>query len=337
MSKELILEFSDNDVVPVLFGEYNDHLLYLEKELDINISDRGNLLRISGDVDAITKAQIALQSLHTRLRSGDLKNITHADIDAELRFLSDGSTKTGSKKKSKASDAITKAQKDAKGQNIVIKTKNKTIVPRSPNQQTYLEQIQKCDMVFGLGPAGTGKTYLAVAAGVDMYLKGEVERLIFCRPAVEAGENLGFLPGDMKEKIDPYLRPIYDALQDMLPWDFLMKKMEIGEIEIAPLAFMRGRTLSHSFVILDEAQNATSAQMKMFLTRMGEESHMVITGDASQSDLPSHVTSGLSEAIDILGKVKDIGFSNFDAGDVIRHSLVRKIIHAYDNFKKKQD
>lgn len=328
MSKELILEFSDNDVVPVLFGEYNDHLQYLEKQLQINISDRGNLLRITGNVDAITKAQIALQSLHTRLRSGELRNITHADIDAELRFLSTGATKVGGKKPPKQSH-----EKNEK--NIVIKTKNKTIAPRSPNQQSYLEKIRNNDMVFGLGPAGTGKTYLAVAAGVDMYLKGDVERLIFTRPAVEAGEHLGFLPGDMKEKIDPYLRPIYDALHDMLPWDFLMKKMEVGEIEIAPLAFMRGRTLSHSFVILDEAQNATTSQMKMFLTRMGEKSHMVITGDSTQSDLPDKMRSGLDEAIHVLKNVEGIGFTRFDAADVIRHALVRKIVTAYDNHAKK--
>ncbi len=330
MSKELILEFSENDIASLLFGEYNDHLSYLEKKLDINISDRGNLLRISGDTEAVSKAQVVLQSLETRLKSKELQNITRADIDGELRFLYSGKFNKNNKRQTKES----MKSKSKSSSNIIIKTKNKTIAPRSPNQQKYLENIKKYDMVFGLGPAGTGKTYLAVAAGVDMYLKGEVERLIFCRPAVEAGENLGFLPGDMKEKIDPYLRPIYDALQDMLPWDFLLKKMEIGEIEIAPLAFMRGRTLSHAFVILDEAQNATSAQMKMFLTRMGEASHMIITGDATQSDLPYNVISGLSEAINILKNIDNIGFTTFDSRDVIRHSLVRKIIHAYDDYKK---
>ena len=185
-------------------------------------------------------------------------------------------------------------------------------------------------MVFGLGPAGTGKTYLAVAAGVDMFVKGEVERLIFCRPAVEAGENLGFLPGDMREKIDPYLRPVYDALNDMMPQDFMHKKMETGEIEIAPLAFMRGRTLANAFVILDEAQNATGMQTKMFLTRMGEASRMIITGDMSQSDLPKHVKSGLSEAVDVLSGIDEIGFITFTENDVIRHPLVKKIIQAYD-------
>ncbi len=325
MSKELVLEFTDNDLVPFLFGEYNDHLSYLEKKLGVHISDRGNLLRISGENASIKKAEISLKSLYTRLQDGELQNVTPADIDAELRFLENGSQKDGKKKKK---------HKEESGKSIVIKTKNKTIAPRSPNQARYLDLIKSQDMVFGLGPAGTGKTYLSVAAGVDMYLRGEVERLVFCRPAVEAGENLGFLPGDMKEKIDPYVRPIYDALQDMLPWDFLLKKMEAGEIEIAPLAFMRGRTLAHSYVILDEAQNATSAQMKMFLTRMGESSHMVITGDPSQSDLPKGVKSGLSEAIDILGSVKEVGFVTFEDTDVIRHNLVRKIIQAYERNNK---
>lgn len=314
MTKELIIEFSENDLVPLIFGEYNDHLSYIEKKLSINISDRGNLLRITGETPALTKAQSILESLHTRLKNGELKTITHADIDAELRFVNDDKKKP--------------AREHSKS---VIKTKNKTIAPRSPNQEKYLELIQSKDMVFGLGPAGTGKTYLAVAAGIDLYLRGEVERLVFTRPAVEAGENLGFLPGDMKEKIDPYLRPIYDALQDMVPHDFLMKKMEIGEIEIAPLAFMRGRTLAHSFVILDEAQNTTSAQMQMFLTRMGEASHMVINGDESQTDLPKHIKSGLTEAIAILGNIEDIGFMRFTGEDVIRHGLVRKIIKAYEN------
>jgi len=319
LTKELILEFSDNDLVPFLFGEYNDHLSYLEKKLDIHISDRGNLLRVSGYEKPINKAKTVLETLYNRLKDEERHNITRADIDGELRFLSSGKAKSSSKNDTNQ---------------IVIKTKNKTIVPRSPNQEKYLKLINKHDMVFGLGPAGTGKTYLSVAAGVDMYLQGTVEKLIFTRPAVEAGENLGFLPGDMKEKIDPYLRPIYDALHDMLPWDFLMKKMEIGEIEIAPLAFMRGRTLARSFVILDEAQNTTTAQMKMFLTRMGEASHMVITGDATQTDLPAHVKSGLSEAIDILDGVKDIGFITFEGKDVIRHNLVRKIISAYEKNNK---
>ncbi len=323
LSKETILEFSDNTLVPLLYGEYNGHLTYLEKKLSIHISDRGNILRISGKKDNRIDGQIVLQSLYTRLESKELENISHADIDSELRFL-----KSGGKTTTKSKETMPKNTK------TVIKTKNKTIVARSPNQEEYLTMLKSCDMVFGLGPAGTGKTYLAVAAGVDLYLKGKVERLIFTRPAVEAGEKLGFLPGDVKDKVDPYLRPIYDALHDMLPMDFLEKKVEAGEIEIAPLAFMRGRTLAHSYVILDEAQNTTCQQMKMFLTRMGEASHMVVTGDASQTDLPSNIPSGLSDALNILKDVDDIGFQTFTAEDVIRHPLVRKIINAYDKHNK---
>jgi len=340
VSKEIILEFSDNTIIPILFGEYNRHLSYLEKRLDIEISDRGNILRISGKIEDVTKAQMVLQALHTHLLKDGMQNVTRADIDAELRFLSSDDDDSNQDASTQKKNIKHKRRPDSDNGNEphgVIKTKNKTIVPRSPNQQQYIELIRNNDMVFGLGPAGTGKTYLSVAIGVDMYLKGDVERLVFCRPAVEAGENLGFLPGDMKEKIDPYLRPIYDALQDMLPWDFLMKKMECGEIEIAPLAFMRGRTLAHSFVILDEAQNATPMQMKMFLTRMGEASHMVITGDASQSDLPHNMTSGLNEALKILKGVEGIEFIKFTDKDVIRHSLVRKIILAYDKFNNSKN
>lgn len=338
MSKEIILEFSDNKIIPILFGEYNSHLSYLEKKLDIEISDRGNVLRISGKIEHVTKAQMVLQALHTHLLQGNLQDVTRANIDAELRFLSSDEAIDEEEKEKKQNKQIKQKRRPEKDNGNhpygVIKTKLKTIAPRSPNQQKYVELIREHDMVFALGPAGTGKTYLSVAIGVDMYLKGEVERLIFCRPALEAGENLGFLPGDIKEKVAPYLRPIYDALQDMLPWDFLMKKMETGEIEIAPLAFMRGRTLTRSFVILDEAQNTTPMQMKMFLTRIGEASHMVITGDASQSDLPRGMTSGLDEALEVLKNVEEIGFATFRDKDVIRHALIRKIILAYDKFTK---
>lgn len=323
MTQDIVLEFKDNDLLPYLFGEFNKHLGHLEKSLNISISDRGNRLKITGHQDAIDKAKIALLALYSRLEDRQLNEITTGDIDAELRFLNTGSVQ-------KSMNGTTKSNESSSPKGPVIKTRNKTIIPRSPNQARYLDMIQKHDMVFGLGPAGTGKTYLAVAAAVDMYLQGKVERLIFARPAVEAGENLGFLPGDMKEKVDPYLRPIYDALQDMLPADLLAKKMETGEVEIAPLAFMRGRTLARSFVILDEAQNSTTMQMKMFLTRMGEASHMVITGDVTQSDLPRNVKSGLNDAIDILRNIPEIGFLTFDSEDVIRHALVKKIIMAYD-------
>ena len=327
MSNDRILEFSNNDLLPALYGEYNDHLSYIEKKLQINISDRGNVIRVTGAKNDAATAEKILRSLYDKLDKKELMNITHADIDAEIRFANAGDDKNKKKNGSKSTANV-------ENKNYAIKTKNKLIAPRSPNQREYIQLLNSCDVVFGLGPAGTGKTYISVAAAIDMYLQGKIEKLIFTRPAVEAGENLGFLPGDMKEKIDPYLRPIYDALQDMLPHDFLMKKMEIGEIEIAPLAFMRGRTLANAFVILDEAQNTTCSQMKMFLTRMGENSRMVITGDASQTDLPKHVTSGLHEAIEVLSGVEGIGMMTFDADDVIRNPMVRKIIKAYDKHNK---
>ena len=329
MPQEIFLEFKNNHLLPFLFGEHNSHLSYLEKKLNLSIADRGNTLLLSGNEESLNQAKNILLSLYKGLETKDIQDISTADIDAKIRFMESSDENMGTDKNKKTNGNGQSEEKIA-----AIKTKKKSIVPRSPNQAKYLDLIRNRDMVFGLGPAGTGKTYLAVAAGVDMYVKGDVERLIFCRPAVEAGENLGFLPGDMREKIDPYLRPVYDALHDMLPQDFMHKKMETGEIEIAPLAFMRGRTLANSFVILDEAQNATGMQTKMFLTRMGEASRMVVTGDMSQSDLPKHVKSGLSEAVDILSGIDEIGFITFTEKDVIRHPLVKKIIQAYD--KKEQ-
>ncbi len=313
------ISFKNQSLVPILFGECNAHLTHLEQKLDIVISDRGNTVFINGDQEKIKKAEKILKSLWKKLENG-IETVEKADIDAEIRFLD-------------AKNNETEPEKAKNMKKIALKTKKKTISPRSPNQARYLEAMLSREMVFGLGPAGTGKTYLAVAAAVNAYLEGRVERLIFCRPAVEAGERLGFLPGDMKEKVDPYLRPIYDALHDMLHWDVMMKKMEVGDIEIAPLAFMRGRTLSNAFVILDEAQNATCTQMKMFLTRMGEASHMVITGDLTQTDLPIGVKSGLREATEILDGVDDIALIHFERNDVIRHPLVGKIIDAYDKHK----
>jgi len=308
------IEFPDNAKAALLFGMNNENLNHLEKELAISISDRGNQVSLSGGSSAVSKAESVLNELFDSIKNGEPVGL--ADIDAKLRFLNNH--KQGKKRMSKNS-------------NITIKTKKKEIKPRSPNQEAYLQLIKDHEMVFGLGPAGTGKTYLAVAMGVSAYLDGAVERLIFTRPAVEAGENLGFLPGDLKDKVDPYLRPIYDALHDMLPADVLTKKMEDGEIEVAPLAFMRGRTLSNAFVILDEAQNATTAQMKMFLTRIGERSRMVVTGDLSQTDLPKGMKSGLRDACETLEHVDDIAFHHFKPGDVVRHKLVNKIVDAYEN------
>ncbi len=320
-TNEHVFEIKNNDLVAMLYGEHNSHLSRIEEILNVNIADRGNILTISGDKTAVNHTKKVLSSIVEKLEQK--QEIGIPEIDAAIRFL----------KPKQKQDKNMNGKKREKGAQIIIKTKHKSISPRSPNQAKYLQAIQSNEMVFGLGPAGTGKTYLAVASGVAMYLEGKVERLLFCRPALEAGENLGFLPGDMQEKVDPYLRPIYDALSDMLPWEVVLKKMEIGEIEIAPLAFMRGRTLSNAFVILDEAQNTTVPQMKMFLTRMGESSRMVITGDISQSDLPAHIKSGLNDATEILKDVEDIKFIEFTNKDVVRHKLVGKIIKAYDNQK----
>lgn len=317
LPKDHTIEFKNNDLLSLLFGEHNTHISHIEKKLGIIIADKGNQLTLSGPDEMVEKAEIILQNLLEKIENK--QEIGIQDIDAELRFMNkDNDTPS------------TNGKAGGHGKNIVIKTKKKSISARSPNQGQYMQAIQNNEMVFGLGPAGTGKTYLAVAVGVSMFLEGKVERLIFTRPAVEAGEHLGFLPGDLKDKVDPYLRPIYDAMHDMMPWDFMMKKMEEGYIEVAPLAFMRGRTLSNAFVILDEAQNTTRTQMKMFLTRMGESSRMVITGDLTQTDLPRNQESGLKDAVRILDGVDEIQFLHFDKGDVIRHPLVGKIVQAYD-------
>ncbi len=255
--------------------------------------------------------------------------VTPADMDAVIRFTEVPKAK-GSQSPMPQNDAVVPSSVVASSDRNAINTKRRSLVPRTQNQSAYVDALRTKEMVYGVGPAGTGKTYLAVAVGVEMYEKGIVERLIFCRPAVEAGEKLGFLPGDMREKIDPYLRPIYDALNDFLGGERVEKMMERGEIEIAPLAFMRGRTLSHAYVVLDEAQNTTSAQMKMFLSRMGDGSRMIITGDPSQTDLPSGQISGLHESMNILGDIDEIAFIKFTNSDVVRHKLVGKILNAYD-------
>lgn len=277
-------------------------------------------MRISGPKNNVKMAQDILSYLYQKAREG--RDITTSEIDSSYRFLTSDPQNDNSKKK--------EAKMPLDDKSGIKTSKNKLIAPRSPNQAKYIETIRSHDMVFGVGPAGTGKTFLAVATAVEMFQKGEIERMVFCRPAVEAGEQLGFLPGDMLEKIDPYLRPIYDALHEMMPGDDIPKRIEKGEIEIAPLAFMRGRTLKNAFVVLDEAQNTTSMQMKMFLTRMGEGTRMVITGDPSQIDLPPGTQSGLKEAMSILREVEEVPFIHFDAKDVVRHKLVTKIIQAYD-------
>jgi len=318
----LELYFDDNHVLPDLFGPNNAHLTRIEHALGVKINSMGNTLTIAGTTTATHKAQETFDALWDRIQN-DLP-IEEADVDAALRIAT--STADPSMKQMAMAAFSDKPRK--------VVTRRKHITPRSTTQAAYLDAIDKYNMVFGIGPAGTGKTYLAVAAGVQLLTQGKVERLIFSRPAVEAGEHLGFLPGDMQEKIDPYLRPIYDALHDMLPQDQVVRMMAGGQIEIAPLAFMRGRTLQNAYVVLDEAQNTTQMQMKMFLTRMGENSKMIINGDASQTDLPKGQMSGLVEAKRLLRKVKDIGFVEFTSADVVRHPLVAQIIDAYDAEKK---
>jgi phosphate starvation-inducible PhoH-like protein len=264
---------------------------------------------IQGEKDSdVRLAAITLENLYGQLRSG--RNVGREEVDAALRLLANG-------------DAD-------RSLDLQVRTERRLVAPRSPNQAAYLRAIDRHDLVFALGPAGTGKTYLAVAAAVSLLRQRRVDRMILSRPAVEAGEKLGFLPGDLREKVDPYLRPLYDALQDMLPEGKLESRIETGLIEIAPLAYMRGRTLSNAVVILDEAQNTTPSQMKMFLTRLGENSRMVVTGDPTQTDLPPGMPSGLADAVDKLDGVPGIGIVRFDQGDIVRHPLVTEIIHAYE-------
>ena len=300
------LEFSDNAVLARLVGPHNKHLAEIERKLAVEISHRGNRLSVNGPAHARAHAVQVLRDLYLHIERGN--EITSGDIDDAVR-LSLGD-KGG-------------------GDGASITTPRRVIRARTKTQGTYLEALLENDLVLGLGPAGTGKTYLAVAVGVMMLTRGEVERLILSRPAVEAGERLGFLPGDLKEKVDPYLQPLYDALHDMLPAEQIERRMAVREIEVAPLAFMRGRTLSNAFIILDEAQNATTQQMKMVLTRLGENSRMAVTGDPSQTDLPSSVSSGLNEARMILRDVEGVAMVEFSDEDVVRHPLVRRIVRAY--------
>lgn len=275
---------------------------------------RGNVVTISGESDHIEIAKAVLNDLDRRLEEGI--DLSKSEVDAAIRMVVGGEP------------ADPKA-KGFRGQDHLIETERKRISPRSPNQAHYIKLMRENDLVFGLGPAGTGKTYLAVAMGASLLRRRVVDRLILSRPAVEAGERLGFLPGDMKDKVDPYLRPLYDALQDMLPEGKFATRLETGQIEVAPLAFMRGRTLSNAFAILDEAQNTTPAQMMMFLTRLGENSRMVVTGDPAQHDLPPGTLSGLDEARAKLANLEGIGMVTFSEKDVVRHPLVARIIKAY--------
>lgn len=327
--EQRVIEFDNNRLLPELYGEHGKHLARIEQTLDVSLANRGNQVFVSGDQEGCDRAARVLTTLYDHLQRG--AEVTGGDVDGALR-MSLGpvdETPIGNGKMAGQMSGKTNGKKRGAGQ-PALRTHRREVLPRSPTQAAYINALLNHELVVGTGPAGTGKTYLAVAAAAAMLVDGQVDRIILSRPAVEAGESLGFLPGDMRDKVDPYLRPLYDALYDMLPGQQVARSLESGEIEIAPLAFMRGRTLSNSFVILDESQNATPMQMKMFLTRMGENSRMVITGDPSQIDLPFGAKSGLKDALEILPKIRGVEIVNFTEEDVVRHDLVTRIVKAYN-------
>jgi phosphate starvation-inducible PhoH-like protein len=310
------IEFDEPTVLGALFGQFDANLVQIENRLGVYIAARGNRIQIEGTEDGVARTREVLKGMHQRLISG-------LELDAgaveSLIAMSNEPTLEG----------IISGGQDAPP--IMIRTRRKTIVPRSAMQIEYMRALASKDIIFALGPAGTGKTYVAVAQAVSQLITGSVQRLILSRPAVEAGERLGFLPGDMKEKVDPYLRPLYDALYDCMPPEQVERRIASGEIEVAPIAFMRGRTLADAFVILDEAQNTTPAQMKMFLTRFGQNSRMVVCGDPRQVDIPGgDAMSGLKDAVDRLEGVDGIAITRFSSADVVRHPIVGRIVEAYE-------
>jgi phosphate starvation-inducible PhoH-like protein len=313
----LFMDFEDNGLLTPLFGEHDRNLALIEKRLEVSITPRGNRLSIEGSSWSQQVAQAVLTDLYARLQQG--LDTGSGEVDGAIRMA-----------EATVGRSAEAAEAAAMAEDVIIRTRRRVITPRSPVQADYVRSLRSGELVFGLGPAGTGKTYLAVAVGVSMLLDGLVERIILSRPAVEAGENLGFLPGDLRDKVDPYLRPLFDALNDMLPTDQVMRRIESGEIEVAPVAFMRGRTLTRAFVIVDEAQNTSAVQMKMLLTRLGEDSRMVVTGDLSQIDLPRGKRSGLADAAELLAGVEGVRFVRFTSADVVRHPLVTRIVRAYD-------
>jgi phosphate starvation-inducible protein PhoH and related proteins len=308
--KAVTLQFNDNTLLPMLLGDHDRHMVRIEQALGVRLACRGNRVAITGEASRVDAAQAALEGLWRRLERGE--SIGRSEVEAAIRLADDADPRLP------LSDLP------------AIRTRRGAVSPRSPGQAAYIEALATHDMVFGVGPAGTGKTYLAVAQAVAMLQAGKVDRIVLSRPAVEAGERLGFLPGDMKEKVDPYLRPLYDALYDMMPSEQVVRRLANGEIEVAPLAFMRGRTLAHCYAILDEAQNTTPVQMKMWLTRMGEGTRMVVTGDLTQVDLPAGTRSGLRDALETVEGVTGIGVVRLDKRDVVRHPLVARIVDAYD-------
>ena len=317
---DTLLEFPDNRLLIDLCGELDRNIVQVELRLGVAIHRRGNHLALHGPAPEREAAEAVLRALYARLEQG--RPVTPGDVEAAIR-MAPGHGRPVVPRVSQL-DMFS-------AEPLEIRTRRKTVEPRTAAQKAYVRNLFRHELVFGLGPAGTGKTYLAVAAAVSTFIEGHVDKIILSRPAVEAGERLGFLPGDMKEKVDPYMQPLYDALNDFFPPKQVAKLIEERQIEIAPLAFMRGRTLANAYVVLDEAQNATTMQMKMFLTRLGEGSRMAVTGDTTQIDLPRGVTSGLVEAERLLRDVPGVGFSRFTAEDVVRHPLVARIIRAYEN------
>jgi phosphate starvation-inducible PhoH-like protein len=321
--EHLALSFDNNRLATQLFGQFDEHLALIERQFGVDAVARGNTVDIRGPAGATRRTRLALEHLYERLESGEA--IGRGDVEGALRMAA-------------AEDQLPLPSLGKSGRLAMarIATRRRVVQARTPAQDAYIRAFDRCELVFGAGPAGTGKTYLAVAYAASLLERGAVDRIVLSRPAVEAGERLGFLPGDMKEKVDPYLRPLYDALYDMIPGEKVERAIASGAIEIAPLAFMRGRTLANAAVILDEAQNTTPMQMKMFLTRLGEGSRMIVTGDPTQIDLPAGQPSGLVEALTILKGMKEVAAIQFTARDVVRHRLVEAIVEAYDAAARKR-
>ncbi len=317
-SSQLELAFEDNRLAAQLYGDFDQHLALIEQRISVQATPRGNHVMLKGAASAVDQARRVLESLYGQLEEGSPVEI--AMVDAVIRMIQTEDSQL----------TLPTLEKKGKVRMAQIATRKATIVARTPAQDAYMRAMDRAELVFGVGPAGTGKTYLAVAHAASLLERGDINRIILSRPAVEAGERLGFLPGDMKDKVDPYLRPLYDALYDMMRPEHVERCITSGIIEVAPLAFMRGRTLANAVVILDEAQNTTSMQMKMFLTRLGENSKMIVTGDPTQVDLPRGERSGLIEAVKLLDGVESVHISRFNDKDVVRHALVGRIVRAYE-------
>jgi phosphate starvation-inducible PhoH-like protein len=318
LASQLELAFEDNRLVSQLYGDFDQNLALVEQRLGVAATPRGNHVMLTGSATGIDQARRVLESLYALLEEG--RTVEIADVDGVIRMIETEDSQL----------TLPTLEKKGKVRMAQIATRKATIVARTPAQDAYIRAMDRSELVFGVGPAGTGKTYLAVAHAATLLERGDINRIVLSRPAVEAGERLGFLPGDMKEKVDPYLRPLYDALYDMMRPEHVERCITSGIIEVAPLAFMRGRTLANAVVILDEAQNTTSMQMKMFLTRLGENSKMIVTGDPTQIDLPRGERSGLVEALDLLDGVEGVHISRFSDRDVVRHALVARIVRAYE-------